>query len=77
MRYHWRKEKQYFIVHLSQDLFGDWILTRSWGDCDSGHSQCRHDVMPSIVDAQKRINQIRHRQHVKGFVEQHKSSLAS
>jgi len=70
MLYRWRRDQQYFNVHLSQDLFGDWILTRSWGDCDTNHSHCRHDLMPSIVDAQKRIADIRRRQLGKGFIEQ-------
>jgi len=74
MLYRWRRDKQYFIVHLSQDLFGDWILTRSWGDCDTSRSHCRHELMPSIVAAHKRVAQIRRSRQVKGFIEQHSAA---
>ncbi|WP_210396825.1 WGR domain-containing protein [Motiliproteus sediminis] len=69
MLYRWRKNQQYFVAHLSQDLFGDWILTRSWGDSEKERSQCRHEVMPSHADALKRLAELRRRQQRKGFIE--------
>ena len=27
----WERDTRYYELHLRQDLFGDWVLTRVWG----------------------------------------------
>ena len=27
----WERDSRYYILHLHTDLFGNWILTRAWG----------------------------------------------
>ena len=30
-KYRWHSETRYYCAYLYQDLFGDWIVNRSWG----------------------------------------------
>ncbi len=31
IRLRWEKDSRYYEAHLHQDLWGDWVLTRVWG----------------------------------------------
>lgn len=31
----WRKQTRYYFCELRQNLFGEWIVVRSWGDIRS------------------------------------------
>ena len=37
----WKKETRYYVAEVLQDLFGTWLLRRSWGSLvtQRGHSQ--------------------------------------
>lgn len=63
----WHRQQHYFAVRLSQDLFGDWIVTRTWGNLDNNLGGCRHNTLASEAQAQALIEQICRRQDRKGY----------
>lgn len=56
---------RYYLVHLHQDLFGDWLLTRAWGSRNSNRGGVRHDLVDNELDGKRKIRKIaaRRRQH--------------
>ncbi len=38
---------RYYLVHLHQDLWGGWVLTRVWGGKLSANGQIRHTPVAS------------------------------
>lgn len=56
---------RYYMVHLHQDLFGDWLLTRAWGSKDSHRGRVKHDLVNNEHDGKRKIKKIaaRRRQH--------------
>ncbi len=65
----WRKQQHYFIVRLSQDLFGDWVLIRSWGNLSNGLAGCKQDVISCRQQAMRQLDAIRRRQQSRGYSE--------
>lgn len=66
----WRKDQNYFIIRVYQDLVGDWIVTQCWGHSareDDG-SVC-HTVAQSYRDARDLARQLNEKQRIKGFIE--------
>ncbi|NVK44078.1 MAG: hypothetical protein HWE39_22775 [Oceanospirillaceae bacterium] len=63
----WRKDQEYFIVRLYQDLVGDWILSQSWGDCLSDESNISHTVLPSYQEARRLLRVIAREQRQRGY----------
>ncbi|MDF2182772.1 hypothetical protein [Neptuniibacter sp. CAU 1671] len=55
MIYRWRKQTAYLHTWVYQDLMGDWIITRSWGDTVTEKSTVKHQVMPSFHDARQAL----------------------
>ncbi len=35
IRLRWERESRYYEAHLQQDLWGDWIVTKVWGQRSS------------------------------------------
>ena len=66
---HWRKQQHYFIARLSQDLFGDWVLVRSWGNVHNNLGGCTQDVIQCEHEALKRFQTVNKRQHRRGYIE--------
>ena len=64
----WRKEQEYFIVRLYQDLFGDWIVTQCWGDGTHEGSSVTHTVAPSYQEGRTLLKQISREQKLRGFL---------
>lgn len=40
----WERDTRYYELHLRQDLFGDWVLTRVWGGKGTALGQIRHEL---------------------------------
>ncbi|MFN5744899.1 MAG: WGR domain-containing protein [Methylococcaceae bacterium] len=38
----WERDTRYYELHLRQDLWGDWLLTRVWGRRGTSLGQIRH-----------------------------------
>ena len=41
-RLRWHKDTRYYEAYLHQDLWGRWLLTRTWGRRESNLGQTRH-----------------------------------
>ncbi|MCW8886619.1 MAG: WGR domain-containing protein [Motiliproteus sp.] len=65
----WRKQQHYFRVRLSQDLFGDWVVVRSWGNLNNNLCGCKQDVVNAYPLALELVEQIRRRQLTRGYQE--------
>ena len=58
----WERETRYYELHLRQDLWGDWLLTRVWGRRGSSLGQIRHEHYPNYGEgAIKYANSIKQR----------------
>ncbi|GGO81115.1 hypothetical protein GCM10011348_19420 [Marinobacterium nitratireducens] len=71
----WRKDQEYFIVRLYQDLVGDWILSQSWGDCLSDESGISHTVLPSYQEARRLLRTIAREQRLRGYRHEDRSEV--
>lgn len=40
----WERESRYYELRLQQDLFGDWLLMRVWGQRGSALGQIRREL---------------------------------
>ncbi len=44
----WESDHDYVLVHIHQDMFGDWIFSRAWGQIGTqfgGSSTCWPRIM--------------------------------
>ena len=46
----WERDTRYYELHLRQDLFGDWVLTRVWGGKGTALGQIRHELCESYAE---------------------------
>lgn len=65
---HWYKDSDYYIVRMYQDLVGDWIVSRSWGNTSLGYRACRHTVAPSYLAARSLVKEISQQRKTRGYV---------
>ncbi|MCV6610083.1 MAG: hypothetical protein OIF55_04850 [Amphritea sp.] len=63
----WRKQQDYFIVRLYQDLMGDWVLTESWGNTVRDSGAFNHTVFHCYHEARSRLRDISKRLKSEGF----------
>lgn len=59
LRLRWEKETRYYEVHLQQDLWGTWVLTRIWGRRGSPMGQVRRIPCASYAEAMKQLAAVR------------------
>lgn len=63
----WRKQKDYFIVRLYQDLMGDWVLSESWGNSLNNKGAVNHTIFHCYHEASTQLREISRRQKSLGF----------
>lgn len=62
LRFEHHQKQRYYRVLLSQDLFGDWVVTRVWGGIGKATGRITHISCPSYDEAKLTIkNIIKHR----------------
>ena len=47
----WHRGMRYYDVHLQQDLWGEWLLIRTWGYRDRGQGRTVHTYCESYGQA--------------------------
>lgn len=62
-----REDGRYYLVHLHQDLFGTWVLTRAWGQLGSSRGQVRHFLLESEEHGRLLIDAIARRREQHGY----------
>lgn len=63
----WEKATRYYALRMQQDLFGHWLLTRSWGRRGSALGQIRHELCNDATEAQSRYDQAAVRRGQRGY----------
>ncbi|WP_220495482.1 WGR domain-containing protein [Oceanospirillum sediminis] len=47
----WQNEHDYCLVHIHQDMFGDWLLTKAWGQIGTQFGGVHHSLVESYDEA--------------------------
>lgn len=63
----WENEHDYYLAHLHQDMFGDWVLTRVWGQIGTQFGGIKHTLVSSLDEASILLDDIRHIQESRGM----------
>ncbi|WP_271270612.1 hypothetical protein [Aliamphritea hakodatensis] len=63
----WRKQQDFFIVRLYQDLVGDWVLSESWGNSLNQDNAFNHTVYHCYHEARHRLREIGREKKQLGF----------
>ncbi|MGJ8514434.1 hypothetical protein [Carnimonas bestiolae] len=63
----WEHGHDYLLVHLHQDMLGDWVLSRAWGQKSTRFGGLRHDVAETREQALTWINDLDHIHRSRGF----------
>ncbi len=66
-RLRWERGTRYYEVHLARDLFGDWVLTRVWGQRNSPLGKVLHTPCISHDDARISLSKIATRRRAHGY----------
>lgn len=61
------KQDRYYLVDLTQDLFGDWILVLCWGALGSRRGRLRLVAVPSRAEGLMRLEAIARRRQQRGY----------
>ena len=67
VRLRWEKETRYYEIHLQQDLWDDWVLTRIWGRRGSPMGQIRRIPCQSYDDAATKLANVRSQRKRRGY----------
>lgn len=49
------KKRRYYHVAICQDLFGDWVLVKTWGSLDSKRGNIQTELLDSMQDGETRL----------------------
>jgi hypothetical protein len=63
----WESHHDYVLVHVHQDMFGDWIVSRSWGQIGTQFGGLKHDLAESYEQAMTWVSDLAHIQASRGF----------
>lgn len=63
----WERGSRYYILHLNQDLFGQWQLTRVWGQRGAALGRISHAPAASFLAAKILFEQACRRRARKGY----------
>jgi len=47
----WETDHDYVLVHIHQDMFGDWIFSRAWGQIGTQFGGLRHRLADDQAQA--------------------------
>lgn len=63
----WESDHDYVLVHVHQDMFGDWIFSRSWGQIGTQFGGLKHLLADSYEQAMMWLDDVEHIQSSRGF----------
>lgn len=67
LRLRWEKDSRYYEVHVVQDLWGEWVLTRIWGQRGTAMGQIRRVPCESYAEALTKLAQMEKRRAQRGY----------
>lgn len=65
--YYWRRETRYYVCELRQNLFGEWIIIRSWGDIRSKRGRQMEQVCDSLSSALQVFQEVEKRRTARRY----------
>lgn len=68
LRCRWVRDTRYYEVHVEQDLWGDWVLTRVWGRRGTALGRIRRDACASRADALEKLAAMERQRARRGYV---------
>lgn len=64
----WRKNQEYLVIRLYQDLVGDWVVSQSRGTVLScSRQECERTILPSYQEARSMVLSLSREQRKQGF----------
>ncbi len=66
-RHHWQTEQRYYIAEVTQDLFGQWLLRRSWGSHHSARGNEQRLPAASYEEALRLLQATARRRNTRGY----------
>ncbi|WP_048306897.1 hypothetical protein [Halomonas sp. PR-M31] len=63
----WESHHDYVLVHVHQDMFGDWIFSRAWGQIGTQFGGLKHQVAGSHDQALMWLEDVANIQGARGF----------
>jgi len=58
IRRRWERETRYYEALIHQDLWGGWVITRSWGQIGARLGRVTHTPCASYADAEEELKVI-------------------
>lgn len=58
MRWKHPEKRRYYHIVLSQDLFGDWVITKAWGGLSKPNGRITHVACTSHEEASKIVHRL-------------------
>lgn len=68
--YRWENpnNQRYYVVHFSQDLFNDWILTKVWGTRGTNLGRVTHHLCRNFEGGVQLIDKIAQKRKKRGYL---------
>ncbi|MBZ9557363.1 MULTISPECIES: hypothetical protein [Modicisalibacter] len=63
----WESDHDYVLVHVHQDMFGDWIFSRAWGQIGTQFGGLKHQLADGYDQAMMWLDDVDHIQRSRGF----------
>ncbi len=67
LTYRWQKGNLYYVAELMQDLFGAWLLKRTWGSIRTHRGQNMTLYTDNYEDALKLLRDVEKRRKARGY----------
>ena len=67
LRWRWERDTRYYEVHVHQDLWGEWVVTRVWGRRASALGQIRHRPCGSYAAAREQLARVAKQRKGRGY----------
>lgn len=64
----WRTDRRYYQVDISQDLFGAWVLKRSWGGLSNHQRNSKTHAFAEYEEALKFFGVVARKRQKRGYV---------
>lgn len=64
----WRTERRYYQADILQDLFGTWLLKRSWGGLGSRRRSSMTHVVTAYEEALQLLDEVAKKRLKRGYV---------
>lgn len=64
----WQTEQRYYQADIIQDLFGTWLVKRSWGGLGSRRGNSKTHAVTTYEDALQLIKEVSQKRQKRGYI---------